>query len=345
MGSVTKIEWADKTFNPWQGCTKIAPGCKFCYAESIVRRFNKAAWGPNGTRVKTSEANWRKPVKWNRDAAGGLCIDCGKPICDSGTAIDCDCGQLGANGQSRRPRVFCASLADVFEDWQGSIVDHHGSRLILADSERVRGITMADLRRDLFALIDATPHLDWLILTKRPENVRRMWPSRDRHYGKHLDSLHNPHFRENCWIGTSISDQATADANIPELLKLRDLSPVLFVSAEPLLGLVEVGPWMFSSDGFVSTPNDGPIHRDDGGAAIDWLIVGCESNGKRVGRLGEFTNARQWQNGARVLLSQCCAANVPAFVKQVPIDGRVSHDPDEWAEDLRVRQWPEVARA
>lgn len=90
MGVNTKIEWTTHTFNPWRGCTRISEGCRFCYAETLSRR-NPAVlgvWGDEGTRVVASESMWRQPIKWDREAA--------------------------AAGERRR--VFCASLADAFED-------------------------------------------------------------------------------------------------------------------------------------------------------------------------------------------------------------------------------------
>lgn len=108
MGQTTGIEWADHTFNPWSGCTKVNAGCTNCYAEvNYSVKMRGVKWGPHGNRVKASDAMWREPIKWNR-----------RP-------------------QSHRPRVFCASLADVFEDWQGPIVDHRGAPI--ANTEPVDG--------------------------------------------------------------------------------------------------------------------------------------------------------------------------------------------------------------
>lgn len=104
MAENSGIEWTDNTFNPWMGCTKVSPACQNCYAErDFDHRYGKVNWGPKGTRVKTSDANWRKPLKWNREA-------------------EKDGGRL---------RVFCASLADVFgpkartaePDWYRSLRD------------------------------------------------------------------------------------------------------------------------------------------------------------------------------------------------------------------------------
>ena len=157
----SKIEWTDHTFNTHRGCTKVSAGCANCYAETLSGR-NPAVlgiWGPNGTRVVAAESAWREPLKWNREA-----VEAGE-----------------------RHRVFCASLADVFEDWKGPMLNSHGDELF---SDRIGGwsdrvgdkdghrlkLTMQDVRTRLYKLIDATPNLDWLLLTKRPENIRLMMP-------------------------------------------------------------------------------------------------------------------------------------------------------------------------
>jgi len=127
----SKIEWTDHTFNPWIGCTKVSAGCKNCYAEAFMdKRLKRAKWGAQGTRVRTTEQYWKKPLAWNKKAE-----------------------KAGV-----RQRVFCASLADVFED-------HPAQRE-----------EMAQWRTDLFNLISETPWLDWLLLAKRPGNVLAMVP-------------------------------------------------------------------------------------------------------------------------------------------------------------------------
>lgn len=95
MSENTKIEWADHTFNPWEGCQKVGPGCDHCYAETRNARFGGGVainWGPGAPRRRTSDANWRKPLAWNRDS-----------------------GVFYAQHR-RRQRVFCASLSDVFDN-------------------------------------------------------------------------------------------------------------------------------------------------------------------------------------------------------------------------------------
>lgn len=66
----SKISWTDHTFNPWIGCAEVSPGCDACYARELMQtRFGRAKWGPNEERVRTSPANWKHPLRWNREAA------------------------------------------------------------------------------------------------------------------------------------------------------------------------------------------------------------------------------------------------------------------------------------
>lgn len=308
MGENSKIEWTDHTFNPWWGCTHVHAGCDHCYAETFAKRTGKAQWGDGGTRMLTGPSNWAKPLKWNHDAE-----------------------QAGV-----RARVFCASMADVFEDWRGDIATHSGGRLsinpdgeqyITALDQRMpsgsRAATLDDIRRDLFRLIDATPHLNWLLLTKRPENILRMTPAVRISSQQQADDRNErgEMYRRNVWLGTSISDQATADKMVPELLKCGDLSPVLFLSGEPLLGPIDLvnlpdyceePGWHFDALRFwrwlSARPSD--KRKADWRAArpaIDWVIVGGES-GHHAGPMHP-----QW---ARDLRDQCQAAGVPFFFKQ-----------------------------
>ena len=89
MAENTKIEWADHTFNPWIGCTKVGPGCDHCYAEAdFDKRRHVVQWGAGQPRKLTADSTWAMPRRWNKEAE-----------------------RLGW-----RYRVFCASLADVFDN-------------------------------------------------------------------------------------------------------------------------------------------------------------------------------------------------------------------------------------
>lgn len=286
MAEHSKIEWCDHTFNPWIGCTKISDACDHCYAEARDRRFNPRSghWGPHAPRKRTSTANWRKPLKWDREAA------------EAGT----------------RARVFCASLADVF------------------DNHRSIG---AEWRWDLWKLILDTPNLDWLLLTKRPQNIERLAPVTWRVDG----------FPPNVWIGTTVENQAEADRRIPHLLSIP--ARVRFLSCEPLLGpvdLTRVGnlaslratfPSIIAEEerhmrpepisGFQIDPLGEPYQSTAyyqtpnhmGGFSIgprrwprlDWIIAGGESGpGARPSNPAWFRDLRD----------QCAAADVPFHFKQ-----------------------------
>lgn len=196
MGKDSRIEWTHHTFNPWWGCTKVSAACDHCYAESWAKRVGSAVWGATSERRFFSDAHWREPLKWNDEAA-----------------------------RSGRRRVFCASMADVFESRDD----------------------LREARARLFDLIDATPHLDWLLLTKRVHLVRKLSPRRSQ-------------LPSNVWLGTTVENQEYADKRIPYLLE-HDGPAVRFLSCEPLLGPVDLSR-------FVGTAS---------GPQLDWVIAGGES--------------------------------------------------------------------
>lgn len=181
MSENSKIEWTDHTFNPWEGCQKVGPGCDHCYAENRNARFaggQAINWGPGAPRRRTSVSNWNLPLRWNAQAE----------------AFQAQHG--------RRQRVFCASLADVF--------DNAVSR---------------EWRDDLAALILDTADLDWLLLTKRIGNAGAM-----------LGEMFLDGPPANVWLGATVVNQAEADRDILKLLRIP--ASVRFLSMEPLLGPV-----------------------------------------------------------------------------------------------------------
>ncbi|MBL8867147.1 MAG: DUF5131 family protein, partial [Planctomycetia bacterium] len=227
--------------------------------------------------------------------------------------------------QANRPRVFCASLADVFEDWTGPMVAANGNPFwwchgSLSNSpipsvgleDGCRMATMADIRERLFDLIDQTPNLDWLLLTKRPENIARMMP--EIVCGGH-DIV-----RPNLWLGVSVENQQAADERIPHLLRVP--AAVRFLSCEPLLGPVDLTKlWLPDRSGYwncLTGKLTARVKLDAGGelwaetedaitGRIGWVIVGGESG----------TDARPMHpDWARSLRDQCQAAGVPFFFKQ-----------------------------
>lgn len=269
MAFNSAIQWTHCTFNPWIGCAKISAGCRSCYAENetparVARANNIELWGVNGQRQVTSESYWKQPLLWNRWAGEGVCLACkGKGSVKGQPCPPCD---STGHVTPYRLRVF-PSLCDVFEDRPDLI----------------------EPRNRLFQLIDRTPNLDWLLLTKRPENIEQLWP-----FGWYDDQFTWP----NIWIGTSVEDQQTADKRIPELLKVP--AQVRFLSCEPLLGPVDLKLTVKFFGGSEAVKD---IASD-----LHWVITGGESG----------PNARECSlDWIHSLTEQCGAAGVPIFVKQL----------------------------
>lgn len=194
MAENSKIEWTDHTFNPWTGCTKVSPGCDHCYAESWAKRSGTVRWGAGEPRRRTTESNWRLPRKWNAQA----------------------------EREGRRFRVFCSSLADVFDN-----------------------AVPPEWRMDLFSLIADTPHLDWLLLTKRIGNVMPMCSN---------DSLMFNLIGSRVWLGSTIVNREEMLRDGPKLKAVP--AHVTFWSVEPMLG---------------------PLGHIPFDLMPDWVIVGGES--------------------------------------------------------------------
>lgn len=174
MAENSNIAWTDATFNPWIGCTKVSAACDFCYAEDHAKKWEPSVtWGKPGQRVKlrrTALTTWKKPLAWNRQA----------------------------KQEQRTIRVFCASLADVFDN----------------DAPK-------EWRADLWDTIGATPHLTWLLLTKRPQNITKMLPnSWDKGW---------PHV----WLGTTTETQEEFERRWNVLKEVP--AALHFISYEPAL--------------------------------------------------------------------------------------------------------------
>jgi protein gp37 len=260
MAVDTQIQWVNRilpdgrlisghTFNPWWGCMKVSEECKRCYAEGIATRYgHKSTWGPASTSTRRlfGEGHWQEPLAWNRQA----------------------------EREGHRHSVFCASMADVYED----------NPLLIPHRER------------LWNLIGETPWLNWLLLTKRPENILAMSPW-------------TASYPDNVWIGTSVGLQRRAEERVPLLLQVP--ATVRFLSCEPLIGPVDLSPWIDQ---------------------LQWVICGGESG----------IEARPLNlDWARQLRQQCQDAQVPYYFKQVGgrhhnsngslLDGREWRDmPDEY---------------
>lgn len=277
MGAKSKIEWTDNTFNPWIGCTRVGPGCDHCYAERFGQRFG-VAWGPGALRRRTSEANWREPLRW----AARIRITGGP-----------------------RERVFCASLADVF--------DHEAPEV---------------WRQDLWALIRATRDvLDWLLLTKRIGNAASMLPP-DLQDGE-----------PGVWLGMTAVTQEEFDRDWRKMARLK--AYIRFLSYEPALGPLSLkNEFALYQHGALDIDAEPTVMdlkwlSQLGGRwsdSPDWLITGGESGpGARPPHPDWFRQVRE----------QCKAAGVPFFLKQIT-DARGQKLPmNEWPEDLQnLREYP-----
>jgi len=285
MGKDSGIAWTDHTFNPWIGCSKVNEGCRNCYAEREDKRrgWTPDGWGPGKPRHRTSEAYWNQPGRWVFDTI-----------------------TLG-----ERQRVFCGSLMDVFDP---EVPD--------------------EWRADLFDLvIEQTWHmevenghvggLDWLLLTKRPENLERMLPDR---------WLLERKMPGNVWFGYSACDQKTLDEAAPvmESFAYFHAPKILFLSLEPMIGPVDLELWLDNDPTGWTDPETGDFER--GTRGLDWVIVGAESGPSRKPLLNEWVQD---------VICQCREYEVPVFVKQLDLSpALLSHDPAEWPEDLRVREFP-----
>jgi len=261
MSENTKIEWATHTFNPWIGCTKVGPGCDHCYAENLMdTRLHAVQWGPGAPRKRTSAKNWADPIKWNAQHAEYF-------------------AQHG-----HRQRVFCSSLADVF------------------DNE-----VPEPWRWDLFRLIDATPNLDWLLLTKRIGNAGDMLnESASSVMGEFVGArAWDMKPWSNVWLGATIVNQTEADRDIPKLLEVP--AAKRFLSMEPLLGPVDLRSIDVSGDEEILPLGATWLGREEYGPRLDWVIVGGESGP------GARPMHPDW---ARSLRDQCDASSVPFLFKQ-----------------------------
>lgn len=316
MAQNSKISWTTHSFNHVRGCTKISPGCTNCYAEQGSKR-NPAVlgiWGPQGTREIASDAAWREPIKWNRWAIDGTCYECGgrgqipnRITRDMAPCKLCDgTGNIG----TYRARIFCASLADAFE----------GRDTMPPTAWDT--VHMAQAR--LFNLIHVTRQCDWLLLTKRPENARNML----ERFSVWTDRLPT-----NIWLGASVEDQQRAEERIPHLLGVP--AQTRFLSVEPLLGPLDLSPWlrpqMVLPGGLMSKK-----------CGIDWVIVGGES-GHRARSM-----EMEW---VEEIVGQCAAAGVACFVKQfgsrpvaggqlIQVGGKKGEILEDWPEHLQVREFP-----
>ena len=299
---MTKIPWTEETWNPVIGCTKIAAGCKNCYAEKMAIRLKSIA--ENDLRKNSIQA-YKK-------------------------VISCPDLKQGWNGN-----IVCRE--DILEDplhWKKS-------HLIFVCS-------MGDLFHEkvsfefidkVMAVIALCPQHTFQILTKRPERMAvyyedtrtSAWANEATKYLGRM-KLSPPYCLldgniKNLWLGTSISTQPDAEKNIPILLQIP--AAVRFISIEPMLESIDLKHYLPYSSVKCSA-----YIRGEKLQAIDWVIIGCESGpGARLCSLADIDYA----------IDQCRQANVPLFLKQIPLSGKCEKDPAKWPKKYQcadLRQYP-----
>jgi protein gp37 len=313
MADKTPIEWTDATWNPIGGCTRVDEGCRNCYAEIMAARFSDhGQWGhglarrvklADGTtdhrwtgQVRLNEAALTKPLSWRTPRR--IFVNSTSDLfhesmpdnwIDQVFAVMALCPQHTFQVLTKRPERARAYMTG---DAVRRIVAIYATRLRSRARGEARRTTAFDIACDKVGLVQEYPNAD--IVPRLEDRALRLgWPL------------------PNVWLGTSVSDQASADLRIPELLATP--AAVRFLSCEPMLGPVDLAD--------LSRPSGAGTHHysalecdvdpeDDSdwhGALIDWVICGGES--------GPHASPMKpaW---ARSLRNQCQDAGVPFLFKQ-----------------------------
>lgn len=349
MSANSRIEWTEATWNPVVGCTKVSPGCANCYAERMAYRLACAEKAPYNAGIirgagdagKPLRARWTGKVALNEAALA-------RPL------------------HWRKPRrIFVCSMSDLFQE-----------SVPFEWIDRVFAV-MALCPQHTFQVLTKRPErmAEWLTAKRA---VRFMGhAAEDKPVWHHVSTQMNGYYRNpvpntyrlsvpiefgdnwplpNVWLGTSVENQMMADARIPHLLRCP--ATVRFLSAEPLLGPVDLAN--IRKKGIVTDAIGGVYWAEANGKKltidpigstyekiISWVIVGGESGpGARPCNI-------EW---IRSIVGQCKTAGVACFVKQLganpelgldecwgkdgPPGDAKGGDPDEWPEDLRVREMP-----
>jgi protein gp37 len=255
MGEKTGIAWCDHTFNTHWGCTKVSPGCDFCYAERDSKRHGFEIWGKYAQRRMLSDHNWNEPLRWNRRAE--------------------------KEGQMKR--VFCGSMCDILEERDD----------------------LDPLRERLWNLIDVTPWLIWLLVSKRAQNFLRMVPAR------HLDS-------PRVWPITTVE---SGDYLWRAEALLRLASPIIGISYEPALQDVSFINWMDAK----------PEKKK-------WVIFGGESG--REARVCDPAWALRTVRESRATGTACFVKQLGSKPLAMTLKHWQGADPAEWPDELRIREFP-----
>lgn len=310
MGANTSIEWADHTFNPWMGCTKVSPACQHCYAEALMdTRWGRVEWGPSGERIRTSKAKWDEVRKLNRQAAGG-----------------------------RKQLVFTGSLCDVGEDRPELAPMRHDLCKLILECENLYFLLLSKRPENYVRLFpEEILHRCWVGTTA--EN-QEWYDLRMKHLAATpavlrfvslepllghiwLDGPFEPNDED--WDKVAFDD-IQYDIHEPERFVPECEEYCDWVNYGN--DLVESGQWREWADAREKTARIYALRR-----LIGWFIVGGESGGER-----RPLNIDSVQG----LASQCRTARVPLLVKQDSgprpgLQGRLS------AELWNTKQWPPEA--
>jgi len=314
MAETTKISWCHSTWNAWIGCTKVAPECDNCYAADMDARKRwdggRTHWGPGVPRYRTSASNWRLPIRWNalqrmKLAAWSAGLD----------MVNGDEAELLARGFTKPEpwRVFGGSLMD----WADNEVD-------------------PAWRADYWQLIRDTPALTWLLLTKRAPNIKRMLPA-------DFSCEAYPHV----WLGTTAGTQARVDSDGMRLLEID--AAAHFLSVEPQLESLDLFSWLTQAYARGRRPwviNGGESGKNARPFAIDWArlnLAVCRAQGapffmKQLGAHvtwgGYASPGEHWPDGT--LKNDTGRGHFRVMLKD-----RAGANPDEWPEDIRIREFPQ----
>jgi protein gp37 len=307
---MSKIEWTGKTWNPVVGCSLVSPGCTNCYAMKQAARCAAMGLAKYDGLTKDSKAG---PV-WTG-------------------VVRLDESSLDWPLRRRKPlRIFVNSMSDLFhENLPDEAIDKVFAVMALCPQHTFQVLTKrAERMRDYMTRWKATERLTFLARAHEPgtmpmtqhEIEARLLPSalvEHRRLYRVSECVDWP--LRNVWLGVSVEDQARADERIPLLLDTP--AAVRFLSCEPLLGPVDLTPWLHRD----ATPPLSAPHSFRPIPPLDWVIVGGESG----------PGARPMDpNWARSIRDQCAAAGVSFFMKQMTKKGPI---PD----DLFIREFPDAA--
>jgi protein gp37 len=328
VGAKTRIEWTDSTWNPLRGCSRVSEGCRHCYAETTAYRFSGEGKPYAGLAVlKNGHASWTgkvefvekhllDPLKWNFVHSE----DCTKSFADGKDYCDC-----------RQNRIFVNSMSDLFHEnvplaWIDrifavmAICPKHVFQVLTKRPARMleyfqRPLLCGDISAAAARIIEA----HWPRLRRMPHGFR--WSVDEPGVCRISGGVGEYWPLANVWLGVSVENQAAADERIPLLLKTP--AAVRFISAEPLLGAVDLNSslggtrWLGGQRGCSGThcgvgssdcPCERHHHHDDRcGAGLDWVICGGESGP------GARPMHPAWP---QIMQGQCERAGVPFFFKQ-----------------------------